>query len=399
MKFDPATNIFDLKSFGEFGGVNPSIADSATFTFMKAETMIDTFNGESKGCFLYSRHWNPSTKYLADAIAAMERTESAWVTASGMSAITSTILQICKTGDHIIACRTIYGGSYAFMKNYLPKFNIDVTFVDITNLEEVEKSIKANTKIIYTETMNNPLLEISDIKSLSAISKKNDLKLVVDNTFTPMIFTPSKLGADVVIYSITKFLNGSNDTVGGAICGTEDFINSLIDVNSGSAMLLGPVMDSLRAANTLKNMHHLHVRMKQHSLNAMYLAKRLKEIGIKVKYPGMEEHPQHNLMKQTMNTEFGFGGMIVMDVNNFDNASNLMKEMQDEGVGYLAVSLGYFKTLFSNPGSSTSSEVTEKDQEEMGMTSGLIRFSVGLDNDIEDTFNRIEKCLKKLKLV
>jgi len=280
MKFDPASNIQYLEQFGEFGGVNPAITDSATFTFMQAKTMLDTFNGEANGCFLYSRHWNPSNKFLADALAAMEGTEAAWVTASGMGAISNAILQLVNTGDHIISSRTTYGGTYAFLKNYLPKFNIDVTFVDITDLEAVKGAIKENTKIIYTESMTNPMLQISDIPALAEIAHAKDIKLMVDNTFTPMIISPAKLGADVVVYSMTKFINGKNDCVAGAICGSVEFISSLIDVNNGTSMLLGPVLDPLRSSSILKNIHTLHIRMQQHSKNAMYLAKNLTRVGI-----------------------------------------------------------------------------------------------------------------------
>ncbi|HML85717.1 MAG TPA: PLP-dependent transferase, partial [Bacteroidales bacterium] len=157
MKFDPSANIFDLLQFGEFGDVNPSVTDSATYTFMQAKTMTDTFEGNTEGCFLYSRHWNPSNKYLADALAAMEGTESAWVTGSGMGAITCAILQICHAGDHIVSSRTVYGGTFAFMQNWLPKYNIDVTFIDPTNLDEVKAAIRPNTKMIYTEAMTNPM--------------------------------------------------------------------------------------------------------------------------------------------------------------------------------------------------------------------------------------------------
>jgi len=394
--FDPALNLFDIEVFGEFGEVNPSISDSATFTFMKASTMIDTFHGESKGCFLYSRHWNPSTKNLAQALAQIEGTEEAWVTASGMAAITNSILQICNTGDHIVSSRTTYGGTYAFLKNYLPKFKIDVSFVDITNLQEVESAIKPNTKIIYTEAMANPLLDIADIPALAQIANKNDIKLVVDNTFTPLIFSPHKLGAHVVDHSITKFLNGTNDTIGGAICGTSEFINQLIDINTGTSMLLGPTMDSIRASNILKNLHTLHIRMKKHSENAMYLANRLKEDNVDVRYPGLEEHPHHKTMTRLMNEGFGYGGMLVINVDTFERATKLMEMMQLEKVGYLAVSLGYFKTLFSCPGSSTSSEVPDEQQKKIGLTKGLIRFSVGLDHRIDITYDRIKKCMDKL---
>lgn len=398
-KFDPASNVQDLMQFGEFGDVNPSITDSATYTFLEAKSMVDTFHGETEGCFLYSRHWNPSNKYLADALAAMEGTEAAWVTASGMGAITSAILQLVNSGDHIVSSITTYGGTYAFLKNYLPKFNIDVTFVDITNLDEVKKAMRPNTKIIYTETMTNPMLNISDLPALSEIAESFGAKLMVDNTFTPMIVTPSKHGAHIVVYSMTKFINGKNDCVAGAICGSFDYINSLADVNSGTAMLLGPVLDPLRSSSILKNMHTLHIRMKQHSSNAMYLAHKFKEIGLKFVYPGMPECKGHDILNKIMNPEFGYGGMIAIDMQTAERASKLMEMMQNEGVGYLAVSLGYFKTLFSNSGKSTSSEVPEETQKEMGMSEGLVRFSVGLDNDIERTFEKIHYCLKELNYV
>ncbi|MFA8299327.1 MAG: aminotransferase class I/II-fold pyridoxal phosphate-dependent enzyme [Hyphomicrobiales bacterium] len=398
-KFDPARSIQHLEQFGEFGGVNPSITDSSTFTFMEAKTMIDTFHGETEGCFLYSRHWNPTNFFLSEALAAMEGTEAAWVTGSGMAAITCALLQLVNSGDHIIATMTCYGGTFAFLKNYLPKFNIDVTFVNICDLDAVKAAMRPNTKVIYTETMTNPMLHISDVPKLKEIAHAGGAKLMVDNTFTPMIFAPYKLGADVVVYSMTKYINGKNDCVAGAICGSQEYINSLIDVNDGTAMLLGPVLDPLRSSSILKNLHTLHIRMKQHSKNAMYLSDRFKEIGFKCVYPGREDHPHYDLMKEMMNEEFGFGGMIAIDLETAERATALMERMQEKGVGYLAVSLGYFKTLFSNSGKSTSSEVPEEIQKEMGMSEGLVRFSMGLDNDIENTFNLIHDSLKELSFV
>lgn len=393
MKFDPASNIQDLLQFGEYGDVNPSITDSATFTFMQANTMLETFNGEAEGCFLYSRHWNPSNKYLADAMAAMEGTEAAWVTASGMSAISNAIMQICNAGDHIVSSMTTYGGTYALLANYLTKFNIKTTFVDISDLAAVENAIQPNTKVIYTETMTNPMLVISDIPALTEIAHKNGCQLLVDNTFTPMIVNPSRLGADVTLYSLTKFVNGKNDCVAGAICSDVKFISSLIDVNNGTSMLLGPVLDPLRSSQVLKNMHTLHIRMKQHSSNALYLAQKINELGIPVIYPGLIEHKGHSLLKRMMNPEFGFGGILAIDMKTTAKANDLMEKMERAGVGYLAVSLGYFKTLFSCSGKSTSSEVPDDLQKEMGMSEGLVRFSVGLDNDINRTFEKIKACL------
>lgn len=395
----PADRIQDLQYFGEFGGVNPSITDSSTYTFLSAKTMFDTFEGNAEGCYLYSRHSTPSNLYLGQALAAMENTDAANVTASGMGAITSVLLQLCQSGDEIISSRTIYGGTYAFMKNFLPKLQIQTKFVDITNLEKVENAINENTKVLYCETISNPLLEIADIKELSKIAKKYNLKLVVDNTFSPFMVTPVDLGADIVIHSLTKFINGSSDAVGGVICGTQQFIDDLRNVNDGACMLLGPTMDSLRAASILKNLRTLHIRMKQHSRNAQFLAEAFDKDGLNVVYPGMKKHSGHETLKKLYNPEYGFGGMMTLDVGSLDKANELMELMQMENLGYLAVSLGFYKTLFSAPGTSTSSEIPLEEQKEMGLSDGLIRFSIGLDDDIERTYGKMKECMIKLNIL
>jgi methionine-gamma-lyase len=198
---------------------------------------------------------------------------------------------------------------------------------------------------------------------------------------------------------MTKFINGKNDCIAGAICGSADFINSLCDVNTGTSMLLGPVLDPIRSSAILKNLHTLHIRMKQHSANAMYLAEHLDKIGMKVNYPGLKKHKGHEVLKKMMHPEFGFGGLICIDFGTSELANAAMEMMEAEGIGYLAVSLGYFKTLFSNSGKSTSSEVPEDLQKEMGMSEGLVRFSIGLDNDIERTCEKMIKCFKSLKII
>ena len=396
MSNKPANNIQDLQYFGEFGGVNPSISDSATYTFLHAKTMLDTFEGHAEGCYLYSRHTSPSNLFLSEALAAMEFTETANVAASGMGAITSVFMQVCGAGDHIVSSRTIYGGSYAFLKNFAPKFNISTSFVDITSLEAIEAAIKPSTKMIYCEAISNPLLEVANIIEMSKIAKKHNVLLVVDNTFSPLQISPQKLGADVTIHSLTKFINGTNDTVGGVVCGTQKFIDSLRSVNDGAAMLLGPVMDSLRAASILKNLRTLHIRMKKHSENALYLAENFEDDGLKVVYPGLRSHPDHHLYKSMYNKEYGFGGILTIDVGDLAKANELMELMQNENLGYLAVSLGFYKTLFSASGSSTSSEIPAEEQIKMGLSDGIIRFSIGLDNDIERTYRAMRKCMAKV---
>lgn len=399
MAFKPANNIQDLQYFGEFGGVNPSISDSSTYTFLSAKTMFDTFEGNADGCYLYSRHSSPSNLYLGEALAAMEGTETANVTASGMGAITPVILQLCGAGDHIVSSRTIYGGTYAFLKNFTPRFNISTSFVDITKLDLVEAAITKNTKILYCESVSNPLLEVADIIALSKLAKKHNLKLVVDNTFSPLSISPAKLGADVVIHSLTKFINGSSDTVAGVVCGTQEFINDLRNVNDGACMLLGSTMDSLRSASVLKNLRTLHIRIQQHSKNALFLAEKFQADGLKTVYPGLTSHPSHVVFKSMMNENYGFGGMLTIDVGSLNKANELMELMQKRNLGYLAVSLGFYKTLFSAPGSSTSSEIPEEEQKEMGLSDGLIRFSIGLDADIERTHQMMRDCMTSLNIV
>ncbi|WP_242204395.1 aminotransferase class I/II-fold pyridoxal phosphate-dependent enzyme [Aestuariivivens insulae] len=396
MAFKPANSIQDLQYFGEFGGVNPSISDSSTYTFLSAKTMFDTFEGNADGCYLYSRHSSPSNLYLGEALAAMEGTETANVSASGMGAITPVLLQLCGSGDHIVSSRTIYGGTYAFLKNFTPRFHIKTSFVDITNLEKVEAAITKNTKVLYCETVSNPLLEVADIKGLANLAKKYNIKLVVDNTFSPLSISPVKLGADIVIHSLTKFINGSSDTVGGVVCGSQELINQLRNVNDGASMLLGSTMDSLRAASILKNLRTLHIRMQQHSKNALYLAERFETDGLKTVYPGLPSHPSHELFKSMMNEQYGFGGMLTIDVGSLEKANELMELMQHRNLGYLAVSLGFYKTLFSAPGTSTSSEIPEEEQKAMGLSDGLIRFSIGLDADIERTYQVMRNCMEEL---
>jgi len=396
--FDPSGEIQDYLVFGEYGGVNPSITDSSTYTFLNPEKMKELFDHEIEGCFLYSRHWNPTNKYLADALAKLEDSEAAIVTASGMSAISSVILQICNTGDEIISSRTIYGGTYALFKNFLPRLGIKVKFVNTQDLTAIENSINSNTKIIYCESVSNPLLEIADLPEISKIANSHNLKLMVDNTFSPISITPRQLGAHIVVHSLTKYINGTSDCMAGCVCSTKDFIGELTDINSGASMLLGPALDSFRAASILKNLHTLHLRVKKHSENAMYVATELQKLGCKVFYPGLDSHKGKILMNEIMNEGFGYGGMLAIDARDEKTADMLMAKMQENKVGYLAVSLGYFKTLFSSPGHSTSSEIPKEEQERMGLSEGLVRISIGLDNNIENTFERIKKCLTETGL-
>nr|WP_299385516.1 aminotransferase class I/II-fold pyridoxal phosphate-dependent enzyme [Allomuricauda sp.] len=396
MDYKASDKIQDLQYFGEFGGVNPSISDSSTYTFLSAKTMFDTFEGNTEGCYLYSRHSSPSNLYLGEAMAELEGTESANVYASGMGAISAVILQLCNAGDHIVCSRTIYGGTYALLKNFLKKFNITTTFVDITDLTSVSQAITPKTKMVYCESVSNPLLEVANIPALSKLSKSSEIPLVVDNTFSPLSISAAQLGADVVVHSLTKFINGSSDCVAGAVCASTEFCLSLKDVNDGAGMLLGSTLDSLRAASILKNMRTLHIRIKKHGENALYLANQFQKDGLTVVYPGLANHKDHTVMTAQMNPEFGYGGLLTLDVGSVEMANALMELMQRKKLGYLAVSLGFYKTLFSAPGTSTSSEIPLEEQEALGLSQGLIRFSIGLDNDIHKTYMAMRGCMEQL---
>jgi len=253
--------------------------------------------------------------------------------------------------------------------------------------------------MIYGESISNPLLEVANIPALAKLAHDHELKLMIDNTFSPLFLSPAKYGADIVVHSLTKFINGTSDCVAGAICSNKPFIDSLVDVNSGANMLLGPVLDSFRSASILKNLHSLHIRIKQHSKNASYLAHAFKDLGLKVHYPGLKSHPDYELLTELSNPGYGYGGMLVLDLETSERANQLMERMQDKKVGYLAVSLGFYKTLFSAPGHSTSSEIPAEERKAMGLSDGMVRMSVGLDQDIERTYERIYACLKEENLL
>lgn len=397
MQKDKASqNIRDIQHFGEEGGVVPVIDLAATATFLNPADMEKAFHGEMAGCYLYSRHSNPTVKAFSQKLAAMEEMPAALGVASGMAAIYSTIRQLMPDGGHLICSRTIYGGTYALFNNILPKIGINVSFVDIHDLKNVESFILPSTKLIYAETMSNPLLNIADIPALSQICKKRNLKLVIDNTFTPLMVTPGKMGADVVVYSCTKYISGSSDMMAGAVVASEEFINQLIDINQGMVMLTGPVMDARVAHELYLRLDHLPIRMQAHSRAAFNLAKRLKEENINVIYPGLDSHSHHSLLKKLMNEEYGFGGMIAVDCGSSEKALALASRLQQEKFGLYAVSLGFSRTLMSCPSISTSSEIPEKEQAEMGLSRGLLRLSIGYVGDDKTMADRFIKCYRNL---
>jgi methionine-gamma-lyase len=329
-------------------------------------------------------------------MAALAGTEAAYCASSGMGAISSTILALCDEGDEIVTSNAIYGGTFALLHDFLPaKTGIRACFVDIADLDAVESVITDRTRLLYTESLSNPTLRLADIPRLAKIAGEAGIPLVVDNTFTPLIFSPAALGADIVVHSVTKFIGGASDVIAGAICGTEAFIGELMDLHMGPLMMLGPTMDPHVAAAISLRIPHLPLRMKAHSERALALAERMRDLGLEVVYPGLDDHPDHALFRELCCDEYGFGGVLTLDCGDEDTANALMSCLQNEQrFGYLAVSLGYFDTLMSCSGSSTSSEMSEEDREDAGISPGLVRISVGYTGTLEQRWTQLREALK-----
>lgn len=404
--FDPIESLANMRhEFGEHGGVNMSVEASTTFTVMSADIMPEIFQGhagpEQGGCFLYGRHFNPTVYVLGRQLAAIEGTEAAYCTASGMSAIAAAVLQLCGHGDHIVSSDTVYGGTFALFKEYLPaKTNIRTTFVHPSDLDAVENAFTDRTRVLYMETLSNPTLLVADIPRMAQIAHRQGAVLVVDNTFCPMIVSPAQLGADVVIHSLTKFMNGASDIIAGAVCGTTGFVTNLMDLHNGSLMLLGPTMDPNVAFHISLRLPHLGIRMVEHSRRAMTFATRLKECGVTVIYPGLPDHPDHELLKRIANPEFGFGGIFCVDLGDKERAYRFMETLQNKDrFGFMAVSLGYFETLMSCSASSTSSEMSDEDQRNAGISPGLVRIAIGYTGSTEQRWAQLKDALRVVEMI
>ncbi|CAL0323074.1 unnamed protein product [Lupinus luteus] len=378
-----------------------SIEASATFTVMEPETLRRMFAGElghDQDFFIYSRHFNPTVLNLSRQLAALEGTEAAYCTSSGMSAISAVLLQLVSNGGHVVAANSLYGGTHALLTHFLPRVsNITTTFVDIMDLEQVKDAIiEGKTSVLYFETMSNPNLKVANIPELSRLGHEKGVTVVVDNTFAPMVVSPARLGADVVVHSVSKFISGGADIIAGAVCGPASLLNSMMGLHNGTLMILGPTMNAKVAFELSERIPHLSIRMKEHSNRALAYATRLEKLGVKVIYPGLKSHPQHELLKSIANDGYGFGGLLGIDMETEENANRFMSYLQNYAqFGFMAVSLGYYETLLSCSGSSTSSELNEEEKKQAGISPGLIRVSVGFVGTLEQKLAQLEKALAR----
>ena len=403
--FDPVRSLADVRhEFGEHGGVNMSIEASTTFTVMQARTMPELFAGrrgpEDGGCYLYGRHFNPTVYAFSRQLAALEGTEAAYCTASGMAAVAASILQLCDAGDHIVASHTLYGGTFALFAEFLPrKCGVTTTFVDACNPQAVRAAITDRTRLVYVESLSNPTLQVCDIPMVAAITRAAGIKLVVDNTFSPVVVSPAQLGADIVVHSLTKFISGASDVIAGAICADEAFVAQLMDLHTGSLMLLGPTMDPRIAFQLSQRMPHLALRVAEHCRRAQVFAERLTDLGIDVIYPGLPGHSGYETLARIRNPGRGSGGLLGIDIGDGARADQLMEALQNKDrFGFMAVSLGNADTLMSRSAASTSSEMGAEEMERAGIRPGLVRVSIGYTGTLEQRWTQLRDGLRVIGL-
>ena len=350
---------------------------TSSYVFASAAEAAARFSGDQPGN-IYSRFTNPTVRTFEQRLAALEGAESCVATASGMSAILSTCLGLLKTGDHIVSSRSIFGSTTLLFTNYLAKLGIETSFVDLADITHWQAAIRPETRLMFLETPSNPLTELADIGQLAELAHQNDILLAVDNCFcTPALQQPLRLGADIVIHSATKFLDGQGRCVGGAVVGPKDIVGE--DV-FGFLRTAGPSMSPFNAWVFLKGLETLKLRMKAHSANALALAQWLEQQAAvkRVFYPGLESHPQHQLAK-TQQT--GFGGLLSFELKGGKDAGwNLIDATR---LVSITANLGDTKSTITHPASTTHNRLTPEQREQAGITDCLIRVAVGLE-DIED---------------
>lgn len=370
------------------GALSTPIFQTSTFVFDSAEQGAARFALEEPG-YIYTRLGNPTTDALEKKLAVLERGDAALATASGISAITTSLLTLCQQGDHIVSASAIYGCTHAFLSHSLPKFGINVSFVDAAKPEEIRAAMRPETKVVYIETPANPTLSLVDIETVAGIAHQQGALLVVDNTFmSPYCQQPLLLGADIVVHSVTKYINGHGDVIGGVIVGKQEFIDRARFV--GLKDITGGCMSPFNAADAARR-ETLGIRMERHCENALKIARFLEghPAITRVYYPRLPSHPQYELGKRQMSLP---GGIISFEIAGGLEAGRRM--INSVELCLLAVSLGDTETLIQHPASMTHSPVAPEERLKAGITDGLIRLSVGLE-DPEDIINDLEHAIRK----
>ncbi len=359
---------------------------TSSFVFDTAEDMRAAFNDESEA-FIYSRYTNPNNNEFVNKVCLMEGAEAGVALASGMAAIYTTFMALLKSGDHIVSCSSVFGATHALFTKYFPKLNISHSYFNIKDPNSIEKLIKPETKFIYLETPTNPAIELIDLEFVSAIAKKHKVLLIVDNCFaTPYLQQPIKQGADLVIHSATKYMDGQGRVLGGVVVGKKELINEIYLFGR----ITGPSMSPFNAWVLSKSLETLALRMDRHCENALYVAEALEKNSAleNVSYPFLKSHPHHAIAKKQMKAG---GGIITVTVKGgLDAAKKFMDKLQ---MIKISPNLGDSRTIATHPASSTHCKLSEEERLSVGITQGLIRISIGLENK-EDILKDIEQALK-----
>jgi len=367
------------------GSVVTPIYQTSTFAFPSTKILLEVMQRKRKG-YVYTRWWNPTNQVAERKIANLESGESSLLFPAGMSAISSTILTIVQAGDHVVSMRDVYGATFEFMSEFLPKINVGVTFVDANRPQDIKNVLRDNTKLVYLETPTNPTLKVVDIQAVKKLLGGNDVKIAVDNTFaSPYNQQPLKLGADIVVHSATKYFGGHADVTAGAVVSSSKFISELYHTRK----LLGGVLDPHAAWLLIRGLKTFELRMRRHNENGMAIAQFLaKHPKVKqVFYPGLPSHPQHNIASKQMR---GFGGMLsFIPRGNGDYASRVIDRLK---VFKLAASLGGVESLACQPWTLTHFYVPRSERIKAGILDELIRLSIGIE-DADDLIADLKQAL------
>lgn len=373
----------------KLGAVNVPIYQSSTFEFESAEEGARCFNGESNG-YIYTRLGNPTINVLERTVADLEKGFGGIATSSGMGAVSTIYMALLSKGDHIVSSDAVYGPSRGLMEDHFSRFGVESTYIDTSDIENIKKAIKPNTKVLYIETPANPTISITDLKAAGEIAKKHNLLFVVDNTFSsPYLQRPIEFGADVVFHSITKFINGHADVVGGIIIAKDEALYKKL---RSMMIAMGCNMDPHQAYLVIRGLKTLSLRVERAQENAMKIAEWLeKHPKVEwIKYPGLKSHPQHEIARKQMD---GFGSMISFGLRGGLEAGKVM--MNNVKLSILAVSLGGVETLIEHPASMTHSKVSAEDKKKAGISDGLVRYAVGIE-DLEDLIADLDQALSKV---
>ncbi len=367
----------------------PPIYQNSTFRFTSAAECAEAFRDEESG-YVYTRWGNPTQAVLEQKLAVLEAGEAALATASGMGAVTTALLTALADGGHVVAMENLYSATFQILNEEFPRFGIETTFVDATDTAQIERAIRTDTKVLYLESPTNPLLKLVDLKASAEIAKAYGLTSIIDNTFaTPCGQQPITFGIDVAVHSMTKYMSGSGAVIAGAIIGQKEFV---ISAKEGALRNFGAVISPFNAWLTLHGLTTLPLRFARHSENAARVAEFLEAHPAVawVRYPSLTSHPQYELAKRQMDA---FGGMITLELKGGHTAGeHLVDHLQ---LCSLAVSLGDVRTLICHPASTTHSHVPADIRQRTGITDGLVRISIGLE-DVEDIIADLGQALESL---